>query len=117
MPRILILHEGPFPLLQHLCQQRRHVRLGSELLYGREERFEIEDDGAAEGQATERLPVDAEVDAGDGEVGDLEGAEVFVGVTGGHEEGFVDFEAPGAALDRAVGREVREVSGRIVQLV
>ncbi len=32
-------------------------------------------------------------------------------VAGGHEEGFVDFETPGAALDRAVGGEAGEVSG------
>jgi len=34
-----------------------------------------------------------------------------VRVAGGHEEGFVDFETPGAALDRAVGGEAGEVSG------
>ncbi len=111
MPRIFILHQGPLPLPQHLEHQRRHIRFVSELLDGREERFEVEDDGAAEGQAAQRLPVDAEVDAGQGEVGDLEGAEVLVGVAGGHEEGLVDFEAPGAALDGLVGREAGEVSG------
>lgn len=103
MPRALILHEGPLPLLQHLRQQRRHIRFASKLLYWREERFEVEDDGAAQRQAAERLPVNAEMDAGDGEVGDLEGAEIFVGVARGHEEGGIDFEAPGAALDGAVG--------------
>ena len=94
MPCILVLHEGALSLLQHLRQQRRHVRFGSELLYRREERFEVEDDRAAKGQAAEGLPVDAEVDAGEGEVGDLEGAEVLMGVAGRHEEGCVDFEAP-----------------------
>lgn len=117
MPRTLILHEGPLPLLQHLRQQRRHIRFVSKLLYRREERFEVEDDGAAQGQAAERLPVDAEVDAGEGEVGDLEGAEVFVRVAGGHEEWGVDFEAPGAALDGAVGWEMGKVPSGIVQSV
>ncbi len=83
----------------------------AELLDGREERLEVEDDGAAEGEPAQRLPVDAEVDAAEGQVGDLVGAEVLVRVTGGHEEGFVDFETPGAALDGAVGGEVGEVSG------
>ena len=50
------------------------------------------------------------MDAGEGEVGHLVGAEVSVGVVGGHEEGGVDFEAPGAALDGSVWREAGEVS-------
>lgn len=114
MPRILIFHEGALPFLQHLGQQRRHVRFGSELLHGREERFEVEDDGAAQRQAAEGLPVDAEMDAGEGKVGDLEGAEVLMGVAGRHEEGSVDFEAPGAALDGTVGWQVGEVPVEIV---
>lgn len=77
---------------------------------GREEGFEVEDDGAAEGQAPERLPVDAEVDAGEGEVGQLMAAEVGVRVAGGHEERGVDFEAPGAPLDGSVGGQAGEVS-------
>ena len=117
MPRILILHQGPLPLLQHLRQQRRYIRFASKLLYRREERFEVEDDGAAQRQAAERLPVDAEMDAGEGKVGDLEGAEVFVRVARGHEERSVDFEAPGAALDGAEGWKVGEVSCGIVQSV
>ena len=36
----------------------------SEIGDGREERFEVEDDGSGEGEAAEGLPVDAEVDAG-----------------------------------------------------
>ena len=110
MPRILVLHHRPLPLPQHLGYQRRHVRLVAKLLDGREERFEVEDDGAAEGQAAQRLPVDAEVDAGDGEVRDLVAAEILVGVARGHEQGFVDFKAPRAALDGSVGREAREVA-------
>ena len=49
--------------------------------------------------------------AGEGEGGGWGGAGGFVGVAGGHEEGGVDFEAPGAALDGAVGGEAGEVSG------
>jgi len=50
------------------------------------------------------------VDAGEGEVGVLVVAVLFVGVAGRHEEGFVNFETPGAALDGAVGGEAREVA-------
>lgn len=50
------------------------------------------------------------MDARDGEGGELVEAVLFVGVAGGHEEGFVDFETPGAALDGAVGGEAGEVS-------
>ena len=75
------------------------MRLVTKLLDGCEERFEVEDDGAAEGHAAQRLPVDAEVDTGDGEVGDLVAAEVLMGVAGGLEERVVDFKAAGAALD------------------
>ena len=110
VPRALILHQRPLPLLEHLGHQRRHVGFGPKLFDGREEGFEIEDDGAAQGQAAQRLPVDAEVDAGEGKVGDLEGAEVLVGVAGGHEEGLVDFETPGAALDGLVRGQVGEES-------
>lgn len=111
MPRVLVLHQAPLALPEHPCHERRHVRFVAELLDGREERLEVEDDGAAEGQPAQRLPVHAEVDARDGQVGDLQAAEVLVRVPGGHEEGFVDFETPRAALDGAVGLEVGEVSG------
>ena len=33
-----------------------------------------------------------------------------MGVAGGHEEGLVDFEAPGAALDGSVEQEAGEVA-------
>lgn len=111
MPRILILHQRLLALPQHLQTQRRHIRFGSKILERREERFEIEDDGAGEGEAAERLPVHAEVDAVEGQGGQLVVAESLVRVARGHEEGFVDFEAPGAALDGAVGGEAGEVSG------
>lgn len=110
VPRTLVLHQALLAFLQYSRQQGGHVGFVAELGHGREERFEVEDDGAAEGQAAERLPVDAEVDAGEGEVGLLVGAEVSVGVAGGHEEGSVDFEAPGAALDGSVWGEAGEVS-------
>ncbi len=57
------------------------------------------------------MPVYAQMDAGEGEGGGLCRAEGFVRVAGGHEEGFVDFETPGAALDGAVGGEAGEVAG------
>lgn len=110
VPRVLIRHDCPLSFLQHLGHQCRHVRFVSKLFYRREQRFEVEDDGTAQRQAAQRLPVDAEMDAGEGKVGDLEGAEVLVRVAGRHEEGFVDFETPGSALDGAVGWEAREVS-------
>lgn len=118
MPRIFILHQRPLPLPQHLQTQRRDIRFVSEFLDGREQRFEIEDDGTGEGEAAQGLPVDAQVDAGEGERGELVGAVEFVGVAGGHEEGGVDFETPGAALDGAVGGEAGEVAvgGRGVSL-
>ena len=103
MPRILILHHSCLPLIQHLQYQARDVRLIAELRYGCEDCFEIEDYGARQWQAAEGLPVDALVAAGEGEVGGLEVAVVFVGVAGGHVEGLVDFEAPGTALDGFVG--------------
>ena len=37
-------------------------------------------------------------------------AEVLGGVAGGHEEGCVDFEAPGAALDGPFEQEAGEVA-------
>ena len=110
VPRVLVRHDGPLALAQDAGHERRHVRLGAEPLDGREERLEVENDGAAEGEAAQRLPVDAEVDAGEGQVQHLQAAEVLVRVAGGHEEGLVDFEAPGSALDGAVGREAGEVS-------
>lgn len=45
---------------------------------------------------------------------ELEVAVGFVRVAGGHEEGLVDLEAPGAALDGAGGGEFGEVAVDIV---
>jgi hypothetical protein len=56
------------------------------------------------------LPVYAEIAAGDVEVGHLVVAEELVRVAGGHVEGVVDFETPGAALDGFVGRLFGEVT-------
>lgn len=117
VPRALVLHERLLPVPEDLGEQRRHVRFGPEVVERGEERLEVEDDGAGEGEAAEGLPVDAQVDAGDGEVGHLAGAEVFVGVAGRHEEGGVDLETPGAALDGAVGGEVGEVAGVVARSV
>lgn len=85
-----------------------------ELLHGREECFEVEDNGAAQREAAEGLPIDAEVDTGEWELGfrELGFAEFLVGVAGGHEERGVDLEAPGAALNGAGGGEFGEVAGR-----
>lgn len=86
---------------------------------GGEECFEIEDDGSREGEAAERLPVDAQVAGGEGEGGGLGCAVVGVRVAGGHEEGLVDFEAPGAALDGFVRGHFGEVanSSRVSSVV
>ena len=113
VPRALVRHDLPLSLPQHLGDELGHARLGAELLDRREERFEVEDDGAAEGEAAQGLPVHAQVNAREGEIGDLAGAEVFVRVAGGHEERSVDFEAPGAALDGVVGEETGEVAVRV----
>jgi len=51
MPRILIFHQVLLPLPQHLRTQCRYVRFVAEILDGREERLEIEDDGAGKGEA------------------------------------------------------------------
>lgn len=64
MPSILILHQRALALFQDRGTQGRDVGLVAELGERGEERFEIEDDGAAEGHASERLPVDAEVALG-----------------------------------------------------
>ncbi len=71
VPRILILHQRLFSLPKHLAAQRRHIGLVAEFFEGREERFEVEDDGAGEGEAAQGLPVNAQVDAGKGEGGGL----------------------------------------------
>ena len=112
MPRTLIPQQPLLPLHQHLLQQFRHIRFLPQILQGREQSFEVEDDGAGEGEAAEGLPVDAEVDAGEGEEvgGELRGVEGEVGVGRGGEEGTVDFEGPGAALDGAGGGEAGEVA-------
>ena len=94
MPRALILHEAFLPLPQDLAQQRGDVRLVAELFDRREQRFEVEDDGPREGQPPQRLPVDAQVDAREGQLGGLHVAVGFVRVAGGHEEWGVEFEAP-----------------------
>lgn len=57
MPRVLVPHDLGLALPEHLQQQRRHVGLVPELGDWREERFEVEDHGAGEGEAPEGLPV------------------------------------------------------------
>ena len=110
VPRALVLHQRPLTLLQYLGHQRRHIWFGSKLFYRREERFEVEDDGAAERQAAQGLPVHAQVDAGEGKIGHLQGAVVLVRIARGHEEGSIDLESPGPALDGLFGWKAGEES-------
>ena len=110
MPRALVAHQPLLAFFQDLGHQRRDIRFVAEFRHGREERFEIEDDGAGEGQAPEGLPVDAEVDAREREGGRLGGAVGFARVAGRHEERFVDFQTPRAALDGAGRGEFGEVA-------
>lgn len=114
MPRILILHNLLLTLAEDLQQQGGDVGFVAEGGDGGEERFEVEDDRAGEGEAAQGLPVDAQVDAGEGEGGggELGEAVLFVWVAGRHEEGVIDFETPGAALDGAGGGEFGEVAVR-----
>lgn len=91
MPCILILHKILLPLLHYLAQQRGDERLLTELTNRGEEGVEVEDDTSGEWEASERLPVDAEVDAVQSKLGGLEVAVFFVGVARGHVEGLVDF--------------------------
>ena len=111
VPGILILENILLALLQDLRYERRDEGLVGELAHGREERLEVEDDGAGEGQAAQRLPVDAEVTPVEGQGWGLAVAVRFVGVAGRHVERRVDFEAPAAALDGLGGRHFGEVSG------
>lgn len=71
VPRVLVLHHVALTLSQHLGAQGGHVGLVAEFRNGREERFEVEDDGAAEGHAAQGLPVHAEMDPGKFEGGGL----------------------------------------------
>ena len=110
MPGALVPHQTVLTLLQQLSHERRNIRLVAELRDGSEEGLEVEDDGAGEGQAAQGLPVDAQVDAREGERGGLRGAVGFARVARRHPERGVDFEAPGAALDGAGGGEFGEVA-------
>lgn len=110
MPGILVLHHILLPLLEHLRNQRRDVCFSLELLDRREQGFEVEDDSARDGEATEGLPVDAKVDTIESQLGSLEVAVLLMWVARRHEEGSVNFETPGAALDGTVGGHAREVS-------
>ena len=46
VPGVLILHDAPLALFQHLQNERRHVWLLAEVLDWREERLEVEDHGS-----------------------------------------------------------------------
>ena len=116
VPRILVLHEVLFPFLYYLQHQAGNIRFGAKLRHGREHGFEVKDDAARKRHAAEGLPVDAEVDAREIQVGGLEIAVFLVGVAWGHVEGLVDFEAPGAALDGFAGGHFGEESRNIVNL-
>lgn len=110
MPGILVLHHILLPLLEHLRNQRWDVWFSLELLDRREQGFEVEDDSARDGEATEGLPVDAKVDTIESQLGILEVAVFLMWVAWRHEEGSVDFETPRAALDGTVSGHAREVS-------
>ena len=111
VPRPLVQHDIVLTPPQHLQRQPRDIRLVRELCHGREQALEVEDYGAREGQAAQGLPVDAQVAPGDGEPRELVGSVLLVRVAGGHEERFVDFEAPTAALDGLLRGEFGEETG------
>lgn len=57
------------------------------------------------------MPVDAQVCAQEREVGGLEVAVFLVRVAGRHVQRLIDFETPGAALDRLGGGHFGEEAG------
>src|SRR5271163_5255052 len=99
MPCVLVRHNVFLAVLQHLQDDAGHVGLVAELGHLREERLEVEDDGAGEWEAAERLPVDAQVATVEGQFRTLEVAVLLMWVAGRHIKGLIDFEAPRAALD------------------
>ncbi len=110
VPRALVLHQVFLAPLEQFVAQRGNVRFISELGDGREERFEVEDDRCADGEAAEGLPVNAQMAPFKAESRGLGQAVRLVGVAGRHEKGRVHFETPRSTLDRARRRELGKVS-------
>lgn len=110
VPRILVLHHARLALSQNLRAQRRHIRLVAEFRNRREERFEVEDDGARQRHPAQGLPVHAKMDPGQFERRGLTQAVGLMRVTGGHEERRVNFQTPGATLYRTRSRDFGEVA-------
>lgn len=108
VPGVLVLHEAVLAVGQHLLDEAGHVGLVAELGERREEGLEVEDDGGRQGQAAQRLPVDAEMNTLGRQGGVLDVAVGTVRVPGRHVEGLVDLEAPGAALDGPGGGHLGE---------
>ena len=54
------------------------------------------------------MPVNAEMDAREGKFRVLDFAVLFVRIARGHEEGFVNFKTPRAALDGAISGKTGE---------
>lgn len=59
MPRALVFHQVFLAPVEQFVADRGNVGFIPELGDGREERFEVEDDRCADGEAAECLPVDA----------------------------------------------------------
>nr|POE59018.1 hypothetical protein CFP56_24288 [Quercus suber] len=121
MPGVLVLHESLLAFAEVLEHQGRDVGLVAELGDGVEQSLEIEHDGGGQREATQGLPVDAQMAAVEGVGGILGVAEVHVGIAGRHEERGVDLEAPGAALDglldRLLGEVARHGQGHLARVV
>ena len=102
VPCVFVLHDASLALFQNLGHKGRNERLISEFGDWGEECLEVEDDGARQRQAAQRLPVDSQVAAVERQVGRLKVAVFLVGIVRRHVERLVDFEAPRAALNGPV---------------
>lgn len=108
---MLVLHEVLLTFAEHLGHQTGDVGFVAELRDRGEEGLEVEADGGGEGEATQRLPVDAKVEAVEAEIGVLGGPVLFVGVARGLVKGLVDLDAPGSALDGTISGHFGEETG------
>ena len=63
MPGVLVAQYALLALREDLEQQGRNIGFVAQILKRSEQRFEVEDDGAGEREATQGLPVDAHVNA------------------------------------------------------
>lgn len=117
VPRALVLHQILLAPLEHFVAQRGNVRFISELGDGREERFEVEDDRCADGEAAEGLPVNAQMASFEAESRRLGQTVRLVGVAGRHEKRRVHLETPRSTLDWARRRELGKVSATKLESV